>query len=110
MFIATYAGRVSCVVFSSPLGLPSDSTQCSPTKSRDSKLEIRFSKIFTALVSGNSAPHLNQFVEASSRLVILFFKSGVNFFGEISEIAGRVQNDIDLTRKRLKSAGDRFLP
>jgi hypothetical protein len=32
VFIATYAGRVSCVVFSSPLGLPSDSTQCSPTK------------------------------------------------------------------------------
>src|SRR6266481_4243034 len=32
VFIATYAGRVSCVVFSSPHGLPSDSTQCSPTK------------------------------------------------------------------------------
>ena len=32
MFIATYAGRVSCVAFSSPLGLPLHPTQCSPTK------------------------------------------------------------------------------
>ncbi len=34
MFIATYAGRVSSVALSSPLGLPSDSTECSPTKMR----------------------------------------------------------------------------
>src|ERR1700693_5368073 len=32
VFIATYAGRVSSVALSSPRGLPSDSTECSPTK------------------------------------------------------------------------------
>jgi len=32
VFIATYAGRVSSVAFSSPLDLPSDTTECSPTK------------------------------------------------------------------------------
>jgi hypothetical protein len=32
VFIATYAGRVSSVTSSSPLGLPSDFTECSPTK------------------------------------------------------------------------------
>ena len=41
MFIATYAGRVSCVVFSSPLGLPLDSTQCSPTKNISEEMSFR---------------------------------------------------------------------
>ena len=108
MFIATYAGRVSSVAFSSPLGLPlpPQNAPLPNSEVRSQKLEV-----------GKSAPNLDQFVDSLSHFFALVLKCCVGFFFEVSEIsretqhhATSLQEPFANPRKRLNSSGNRFLP
>ena len=88
MFIATYAGRVSSVASSSPLGLPSDSTECSPTKSRGSRSEVRGWKTLS--------PNLDQLVDTLADLFAFLLQFGVGRFAQIAQVASQVEDDTDL--------------